>query len=307
MQIALMVLRPLLVGLLIAAVLVVYWRRRGKRIELTGGVRGAATVAFAVAVFGMVVVSLVTAAPLLGFSPDWSWLRYREDIRFEIVGPLVLGIVSAAILLAPSSVEPAEGRAALSRRTALSFVRRAWLLPGIAALALVLATTVIAGRASLPDDEGRYTMHSVDIGVARIGTVMYGWFFSVPALIALTVLLVVCVWGLWRLARPPMAPDDPEKDAAVRRQRSMGLIALVTGALFVHLGAIWLDLAASASMYGGVATNDGWVHTGSDFAALSEPLWWAGHAAAAVGYGYWCGWLLALALPRARAAGNPGA
>lgn len=288
---------PLLVCAAIAMVFVLILRRLAPSMELGGRIRGAAIAATVFAVLGELVVVL---SGLLLFIPDIpNGLRslVNTDIRLSIVAPLVLGVVAAIVLLFPAPRAIPDGSAALTRRTWLSFMRWPWILLGCLTLGLVLLSTVLAGRASVPDEDGRYTMYFVDAGPMQVGTMIYGWHYSIPNLALISLLLAVTAFGLWRIARPPLSAT-PDQDAKARRQRTLVLISVVTGALLLHLGGIWHFLSATASVRGSGSSPQGLIHTWSDFAALEQPLRIGARIVTFAGYTIWISVLLLLSLPR---------
>ena len=98
--------------------------------------------------------------------------------------------------------------------------------------------------------------------------------------------------GWWFIARPAVAVDHV-KDVQLRGLRTRNILAVLSGALLIHLGGILTSLAGNASFNGGVATGDGgWVVFGTRFAALEPALSLAGVAVTALGYALWVGVLL---------------
>uniref|UniRef100_UPI0025D6AC7F hypothetical protein n=1 Tax=uncultured Agrococcus sp. TaxID=382258 RepID=UPI0025D6AC7F len=266
------------------------------RLELTGPIRGAAITAPAVALLGQLAFTLLGILPfVLSVSPE----LHTTFGKFGIGAPLVFALIAVLVLIMPAQRTAPDGSAALAPRTWLSFVRRRWTLPLGLALLFIVLSTVLAGRASAPDDDGNHTMYWVDAGALQVGTGIYGWYYSIPHLAIIALLLAVTAFGLRWISRPPLSADS-ERDAAARRQRSLVLIALVTGALLLHLGGIWHDLAGTAGVRGHGSTEDGDLRTWSDFAALEQPLRIAARIVNIAGYTTWVTTLLLLALPRKR-------
>lgn len=292
----LLVLAPTLAGLAVTTPIAILWRRN-QSLGLSGAVRGAAIAALLVAILGTSLVALSDVLALVLDFPGWLRRLLFHDRRPHFVTPLVFGIIGAIMLLLPRP-RPSAGRSAdLTPRAAMTFTRRSWLMPGGIAVILVLISTVLAGLASVPDGDGRYTIYRVDAGIGSVGSGIYGWHYSIPTLVLLAVLLALVVLGLRRIARPAWRADQ-SRDAQARRQRVLVLIALTTGAVLLHLGDIWASLAASAELRGIFPSGQGPVRIGSDFAALAPPLRVGAWLAEASGYLLWFGALLALVLPQ---------
>jgi hypothetical protein len=225
---------------------------------------------------------------------DW-----HADYRFAV--PLCLGILGLALLGLPGRTQSVRGAADLKPRTALSFVRGWWFVTPAAALALILTLTLAAGAASEPDDQtGLYTTYQVDLGGGRaMGTSIYGWFFSVPALISLGIMLVVATLALFLIARPALDLDK-EQDVYVRTVRSRNVILIGTGALFVHLGLVFGSLAGTASMRSTFSIEDGALAFWTTFAALQPALAVLSSVTAALGFALWTVVALSGVAPRPR-------
>lgn len=253
-ELYLLVFGSLAAGIVLAIVWWLIWGRKAGR--LAGAVSGFTIAAGLLALLGELAVRLMSVSMLLPFDISMVIRLCYLDYRFTF--PLVFGILGVVLLSFPVRARHGQGTAELTRRSPASFTRARWLVtPGVA-LALIILVTVVAGVASRPDSEtGQYTMYWVEPGGQfGVGTNIYGWFYSVPALILIGVLIVITVVNLTLIARAAMA-EDRERDISERTIRTRNIIAAVTGALLLHLGLIFHSLSSTASMRGSFATPDG--------------------------------------------------
>ncbi|TDW29207.1 hypothetical protein [Cryobacterium psychrophilum] len=280
----LLVFGSLVAGIILA---LAWWLIWGRRAGLPFGPASGFTItAGLLALVGDIVRRLLDASILLPFDvprflSDWYW-----DYRFTV--PLLVGILSVVFLAFPVHARGGRGTAELTRRSPISFARARWFLaPGVL-LALILLITVVAGAASEPDSvTGRYTMYSVDLGGERgMGTGIYGWFFSIPAMILTGILIVISIVGLSLIARPALA-EDQERDIRVRTIRTRNIVVAGTGALLLHLGLIFSSLAGTASIRAWFTTSEGPVAFWTTFSALQPVFTAASMLCAALGIALW--------------------
>lgn len=268
------------------ALAVVWWAIRGRLAALTGAAAGFAAAAGLLAVLTDLGLRVHGAAPVLfGAPPSPDATVWLLDNRFLI--PLVVGIVGLGILAFPISHRVGTGSADLTPRSPVSFARGWWFAVPAIALALTVAVALAAGAASERSaDTGRYDQYTVDAGAMTVAVHIYGWYYSVPALIALAVIvLLVCV-DLVLIARPPLA-EDRDRDARERRVRTRNVLAAATGAVLLHLGIVLSSLSGTASMRGGMATPGGEMAMWSPMAALEPFFAISGHVATACGVALW--------------------
>lgn len=277
---------PAVLGILLGIAL--WMARRGRRpAPMTRSVRapvGAAAGLLAV----LVVIELLRSLFPLSIGQE---LFFLHDWRFVL--PLLLGIVALVVLLFPYRPRRGGGTAELHRRTPFSYAGRGALaLLGILSV-LSLGLALFAGFLSRPDDEGQYRMFWIELGEMRGGSDIYGWYFSVPALAVLAVLLVLVVMNLVLIARPPLT-GDIEEDRASRRFRTRAVLSLSSAAVALHLTAVFAFLAATSMM--SVTPDAIDASIGTSFAALTPVLWVASGLATVVGTGL-CVDVLLSALP----------
>ena len=290
------VFRSMILGVLAGAA---WWLIRGRTNRLPSGpVASLTAVGLGVALLVDILVRLMVGGTTALRLPRPDELaRWLVDARFVL--PLLLGIGAVIIVAFPLPTHASRGSANLARRTPFSFGRGWWFIGAIIIIGAVLAVTVAAGMASEPDEQGFWRLLVVDTGIGGGATSIYGWYYSRPALALVAVLAAVTVAALWLIARPAVGVDQVN-DVQLRRLRTQNILAVVSGALLMHLGGILTSLAGTASMHGGTATgNGGWVVFGTPFSALEPALSLAGIAVTALGYALWVGVLLT-AIPARR-------
>ncbi|MBA8817521.1 hypothetical protein FHX48_002626 [Microbacterium halimionae] len=274
----------MLAGITIA----VLWRLiRRERNPLTGRT----TVIFAILAALLGVLSELLAKsinvsftwPIDVFAPVRGW---SMDMRF--IAPLITGIVGLVLLAFPVHRRLGDGSAELSRRTPLTFIRGWWLIPPTLVLALILTATLAAGAASERDEiTGDYTNYTVHLGGENsIGTSIYGWYFSVPALVLMALVLLVAAVDIVLISRPALQ-KDAVRDSAVRHTRTRNVLAAVTATFLMHLATILSSLYGTSSMRGMFSSSIGTVHTWTPFAALGPTLLGAAYVVGACGVALW--------------------
>jgi hypothetical protein len=279
-----MVLGPVAAGIVLV---VVWWLIWGRKMGLPAGTAGASALAAGLILLlvGVLVRLLGGPLALVLHIPTELWGWY-SDYRFTY--PLVLGILGLVIVALPVRARSVRGTAELAPRTPWSYAKGSWFITPAVVLALIVTFTVAAGAASQPEEAtGRYTVYWVDLGGERaMGTSIYGWFYSIPCLILIGVMIVIASIDLVLIARPALDPDH-ERDAHVRTVRTRNVVLIATGALLVHLGLIFGSLAATASVRSSFSTSDGSVAFWTPFAALQPTLVGASSVAAGLGFMLW--------------------
>ncbi|MCK2036465.1 hypothetical protein KZC51_09980 [Microbacterium sp. SSW1-49] len=211
------------------------------------------------------------------------------DLDVRSMAPLALGIAAVVVLAIPPVTRHRGAVAQISRRTIMSFVSVRWIITALAVAAIIVALSVAAGNASGRDENGRYTTYTISIGTTgtEMGTGIYGWHYSVPALAGVTVLLVATA-GAWALLPRPAWSDDIAHDSAVRRLRAANTGRAACGALLIHLAVVLRSLAGTASLIGSTTTTElGAVSVTPPFAALGPTLDWCGVIALTAGLAMW--------------------
>ncbi|NYF16516.1 hypothetical protein HDC37_001341 [Microbacterium sp. AK009] len=284
-----------------AGAALVWFAVRGRREGLSGGVVRGVTAGVGILGLAAYVCTLLLSVPFLfpaGLTIPYELVVGYSEFRF--VAPLVVGVVLVAVLALPWSKRRTAGVAELSRRGVFSFSQGRWFIAPLMILGLIILLTIPAGLASRPDEvTGRYTAYVIELGGENsVGSGIYGWFYSVPALVALVSLLAITVGVLAAIARPRLG-TDPSEESRTRRLRSRNVVAATTAALSLHLAVIFQSLAGTASLRGSFSSSIGTYSVWTPFAALEAALSIGSYVAAALGVGLWTAVALS-ALPTRR-------
>ncbi|MGF6822289.1 uncharacterized membrane protein YidH (DUF202 family) [Microbacterium sp. ZKA21] len=286
---------PPVIGILLG---VLWWFLRTRRDgALSPGIRALSIIAVGVG-FAVLLVPHVDAALWLWGAPAELTMRLL-DLRYTL--PLIVGIPVVAVLAIPGRTRRLPGVAQVARRTLLSFLPIGWVIAVAVIVLFILALTLSAGFASVPDDFGDHRMFEIEIGsLMTAGTEIYGWYYSVVPLALIGVLLIVAAFAIGLIARPPLS-FDPDEDARVRRVRSTNVARVTAGALMLHCAAVLSSLSGTAALYGTTtaAGSAGAISVGTSFAALEGALRVSGQVAVAAGLFLWIvALMVSLAKPR---------
>ncbi|GAA5149798.1 hypothetical protein GCM10025768_13550 [Microbacterium pseudoresistens] len=271
----LIVVGPWVLALLIA---LMWWLLRGTRHALDGAARISALVAIAAAMAMEIVLSAQT----------WMYDVFDSDdvIAVKHAVPLAAAMVALVIASFPMP-RAARGIADVRRRTPLSFVTPRWVIIAAIVTILVVSLTIAAGAASSPDPNGRRTMYVIALGEVEGGTTIYGWYYSLPSVILLAVLLVAGFLSLVLIAHPPLGVDV-DRERTQRQVRSRNVLLIVTGGLTLHLSTILLSLGATAGMrLVHAADNPVPLRAQPTFAAIGPFLQYSGYAVLVIGAVLW--------------------
>ena len=276
---------PPLAGVVLA---VLWWliRRRAMR-SLVGVVAVVTLLAGLLGVLAEVLIRFAGSMSLLiPIHPTVEFVIWYFDNRYII--PLVVGILGVVLLAFPIRSRRGAGVAELAPRGAFRFTRPRWLIPPAAVAALILLITLLAGAASQPAaTTGRYDMYVVEIsGENTMATAIYGWFYSLPALLAIALLAATAAGSLVLIARPPLSLDH-DQDARTRTLRSRNVVTVATGALLIHLGLIMQSLAGTASLAASMSSDLGRITLATPVAAMVPVFIGASYVAAALGVAMW--------------------
>jgi len=205
-------------------------------------------------------LGIVALATLIVFLADFlirtyvsgvglAWWAFAVPLACAVIGVgVVFGIIATHGTTPPDSpIVPS------ARRTWLSFSSAPTLVvAGVALLALV-STSVAAGVASSPDDEGRYVWLTIPIpnegDIDPIRVPFYGWTYSLPVLVCLAVLVAVTWATLDRnAARPYVKPETVAAERVARRTSARGTVRIMTAATLLALAAAWRLIAGAGSI-----------------------------------------------------------
>ena len=272
-----------IVGLVLAVLWVGHRSPRGAA-GTPRKVRGFTLVGVGIALFGALIVELsgnsaysADASPL-----PLSWVP--GDWRYVV--PLLSGLAGVLVLMLPLLGRGSRGSAQLARRTAFSFAGVRWLVSAVALMGIVVVLSIAAGFASSPDEVGRYRMLAMDSGAAEIRILIYGWYYSLPSLIAIALFAGAAAFALSVIAHPPLAASTLH-DTTIRRERTRNVMGIFAGGLLVHLGAVLTFLAYTGTSNVGIFQGEDIIPIIAPFATFGPLLWILGGAASVFGFACW--------------------
>jgi hypothetical protein len=198
--------------------------------------------------------------------------------------PLLAVIACIAVLLIGMSREAIQREAPVVpvvRRGWLSFTRGWERGTATVALAALAFTCVFAGAASVPDDDGWYTLLPIPVGDLGPGfATFFGWAHGAPILAETVLLAALLYWVLRSNAtRPFVSPDSVGTEVDARRETAAAMVRLVTISLLIPLGGSWLQIGLAGSGSVGVRIpNVGEFMYSSGYASFAPLFIWAGFA-----------------------------
>jgi len=286
---------PSTLGLLLA--LAAWYAKRRSHVPLP------ATARISTAAAMVITLACMIAFTAWGVFPTWM-PPLGEDgfLVMALARNVVPLLLCAAVLLflmpridAPSP----RGSAELAPRTLVSFASRSWLVSAAAVTVGVIIVSILAGLASSPDDSGRYVMYGVEVSNdTSARTTIYGWWFSLPCLVLIVIIVAIALIELAVISSPPLAVDRDD-DIARRTARTRTVLAVSTGGLLLHLGTVFQSLQGASSLRLGVQAGPaGWVELGSSFAAIGPVLLVASYISVILGFAMW--WSVLLSALRVR-------
>ena len=291
---------PIIGGLLLAVVAWLIARRSGAS---QGGATGGR---LAPVLAGGIPLVLVITLRLWQYSPVLFAARLPRAVfewlpSVQFILPLILGALGLVLLGLSRTGPRRRGVAIVARRTPWEFLPRGLTVTFAVLVAFAVALALAAGVASDPDPQGRYQQYTVDVGTAgmTLGN-FYGWYYSIPAMIVLAVLLVFVLAHAVLVARPALAAGYQQKaDVASRRRLLRNALLLVSGAVLLHLWSVLKNLADVAASSGMVSPTERSVFLfGPPFAALEPALSVAALCAYGLGVAAWAGVVLSAIPPR---------
>lgn len=284
MFILLLDLVPIVLGLIAAGQ---WWFLRGRADARVSGLVAVLTLTAGVVGVLAETVTRLVGGPLSMMSvlPRWVITAYMD---YRIVVPLLVGALGLALLALPPRTPQEPGTADLSPRGIVSFTSKRWLVAVGAITALVLVVTVAAGAASQPNPAtGNYDYYVMDLGGDySVATTIYGWYYSVPMLAAMAVVLGLAASALLIIAGPPLGAAR-EEDVRVRCLRSHNVLAVTCGALLLHLAAVLESLRGTASLRGMIPSDAGSTTVWTPMAAAGPWFGAAAFISATLGVAAW--------------------
>ncbi len=246
---------------------------------------------------------IVVVAGVMGIIANLGFLLlplHDASVRYAIV-PAVGVLLQIVLLVAAArwarrSRDVERGIDPRSRSWG-SFLTRGSVATGAVLLALTVVTVVLAGVTSTSDPRGRYDRIRIDTPDGYAEASFPGWYYTVPVLIAVLLLIALTIVTLMLIARPTNPRD--EHDLARRRGASQAAgVALAT--LAVTLGRLWIFVALGAGTATQVTTDQGSAWIVPSFQAVGPFLGAGGVILVGVGL---AGFALLIAPRRPRAKG----
>ncbi|MDQ0030338.1 hypothetical protein [Arthrobacter bambusae] len=183
--IILLELSPLVLGGVLAVGAWLGTRRHGTSLSGRAGVLAAVGGLVPMVVSCLYSIVGVTPQLLTAIGPD-AGMGVLE-VRF--VTPLAAGLVALVMLCVRGRRKPSTATAGIARRTAFTFLSAGWTVAVVAIVVVTIGLSLAAGLASVPDRVGNYTVLTFQIGTMRVGTTIYGWYYSVPTMFLLMALI----------------------------------------------------------------------------------------------------------------------
>lgn len=161
-----------------------------------------------------------------------------------------------------------------------SFLPRGTGAIGATLFALLAVTAVLAGVTSTSDPAGRFNLIRIDAPDGYTEALFPGWLYTLPALVAALLLIMLAIATLTLIARP--ANPGGEDDAARRQAASpVGRVALAS--LSVTLGRLWIFAAQGGATVTQVTTENGSAWIVPSFQATTPLLGAAGAVLVGIG------------------------
>lgn len=230
-------------ALVLAVIIVWMLTRRRRRVELPphlGPVIAAARRRALVAVLFAVVIFITTVVAGIGL-PSLLGIPIA-------VAPLVAAAAGCLLYSATPprdvALDPRRPRAAaLARRSWITVIPLGWLRASVEIALIFVGIIVFCGLTAAPDDLGRARAVSFETASRASSASPYpGWFYGIPALIALLLLIVATVVALQRVGSTAAFPDaeDQDADRQWRRASASVVLGLTAGAMLFSLGGFAL-------------------------------------------------------------------
>ncbi|QEW03036.1 hypothetical protein [Microbacterium lushaniae] len=281
----LLAITPGLVGLLIAMVVIRLWPHS---VPLVPRIRSvSAGVGLGLALTVEIVVLASGNWPFQSAGHPWP-LEWLSGIPgdWQVAAPLLAASIAVAFQAVPVPARPPSTTAVLTRRTPFAFAPKRWLITAGVLITVAAALAVAGGLASQPDEDGAFTMWVQDAGVGSVGRLIYGWAFSLPSVVLLSLLGAATLLALLSVARPSIA-EDAAGDQAIRRSWSRTILATTCGAVLIHVGGVLTFFAYTANLRTGVPLDDAIIPVFPPFAALAPLLIVLGVGAIIAGFVIW--------------------
>lgn len=230
---------------LVALAVIVVWMIVHRRRPVQPSVRIEAVIA---AARRRVLVALAFAFVVL-IAGAVAGLSFPSMLGMPLAAAPLLAAAAGLLLYAatpPRGVVVGEGQprsADLTPRSWRTVLPSRWLRAGVEIVAVFVVVVVFCGLTAGADEQGRSRAIRFETADASSSASPYpGWFYGVPALIALAVLVVATLVALQRIGTTAAFPhvDDAEADLQWRRASASTVLKLAAGAMLFSLGGISL-------------------------------------------------------------------
>ncbi|WP_460782116.1 hypothetical protein [Microbacterium shaanxiense] len=176
-----------------------------------------------------------------------SWWRFALPVFVALAGVtallMMIGVGAARIPARPAGLG--------IRRTWMSFGPRAGIVGALVVALALCVTTITAGLASSPDDQGRYVYLEIPVpneSIDPVRTWFYGWAYGIPVLMCLFALSLATVVTLHRSAvRPFLSAESAGVEQAARSEVAAGAVRVAVGGLLLALAGAWRFIAGAGS------------------------------------------------------------
>ena len=199
---------------------------------------------------------------------SYVWWNYPLPVAAAIV-TMVVALVSLRRTVSTPEV-PVVPIAPRGWRT---FTSRRELTAAIVSAAVLIATSVIAGLASVTDESGLHTLiempgPTLETGESHGVATFYGWAYSVPVMLGVLVLSLLAWQALRASALPAFRrPDTVETESIERRQIASAIVRLYTAAVLLPLGGAFIQIGGA-----------GMGSTGIGIPGVGDFMWSLGYA-----------------------------
>lgn len=228
---------------LVVVAVVVVWTivHRRRPVELPARIAPAVAAARRRAVVSLAfAVVVLTAGAVAGLS-------FPSLLGMPLAAAPLVAAAAGLLLYAatpPRAVEVADGEvrsANLTPRSWRTVMPRRWLRAGAEIIVMFLVIVVFCGVTARVDDRGRSRVIGFETADQSSSASPYpGWFYGIPALIALAVLVGAALVALQRIGATAAFPhvDDTEADLQWRTASASTVLKLAVGAMLFSLGGI---------------------------------------------------------------------
>jgi hypothetical protein len=223
-------------------------------------------------VLGMALLADVPGG-FLSRPPAVAWWLYAAPVLGAVVpiAALLIGVTGERVVVEKPVVP-------VLRRTISSYGSRAlFWIAGTAALILTL-TTIWAGAASVPNEQGWYVWLPIAGNTSPEYSTFYGWGYGALVLVAL-LLLVALTWLLLarNASQPFVRPETVQRENVARIATAASALTIAGAATMFTLGQVWNFVGQSGSARVGTGIPGyGNIWFAPGYATFAPALVWIG-------------------------------